>query len=94
MFMAVYWGGAFLSMLVLLGESWTGRPCGGAGLVVACVLPLWLAVAVLPPALVVVQLVRRKWWTALATALLSAVALVPLFQVLFLMVLLSGGLAK
>lgn len=94
MFMAVYWGGAFLSMLVLWGESWTGRPCGGAGLVVACVLPLWLAVAVLPPALVVVQLVRRKWWTAVATALLSAVALVPLFQVLFLMVLLRGGLAK
>ena len=95
-FMAVYWVGA--GVFMLLGRVRMGRDFllgGERGAVLFLgMLLVWLAVAVLPPALVVAQLVRRKWRTALVTALLSGVALLPLLQVVFLMVLLGGGLAK
>lgn len=92
-FATVYWGGAGL---FFLAARWMGVLLGGqrGAVLFLCMLLVWLAVAVLPPVLVVAQLVRRKWGTALVTAALSVVAMVPLIQAVLLMWALRGGLAK
>lgn len=99
MFATVYWGGAgsfYLAFFLAERVRWMGVLLGGqrGAVLFSCMLLVWLAVAVLPPVLVVAQLVRRKWGMALATAALSAAAMVPLMQTVLLMWALRGGLAK
>ena len=82
LFAVLFWGGYgcfFLGLVYQYSVPWVDslmRTCGDA--LMWGMIGVLLAGGILLPVVVALQLARRKWKTALATTLLSALTLFPL----------------